>query len=119
MPEPNSRITVSSEGDVTVVELTDRKILDEVSILHIGEQLNALIIDKESPKLIVDFTNVAHLSSSALGMLITLRNHVRERNGKLSLCNIQPQIYEIFAITRLNDIFTITQSRAEALGEMG
>lgn len=119
MPEPNSRITVSAEGDVTIVELTDRKILDEVSILHIGEQLNTLVVDKPAPKLIVDFTNVAHLSSSALGMLITLHNHIRQRDGKLSLCNIQPQIYEIFVITRLNDIFKISESRAQALAEMG
>ena len=119
MPESNSRITVSTEGDVTVVELADRKILDEVSILHIGEQLNTLVADKLKPKLVVDFTNVAHLSSSALGMLITLHKNIRERDGKLSLCNIQPQIYEIFAITRLNDIFKISESRAEALTEMG
>ncbi len=118
MSEPNSRISVSTEGDVIIVELTDRKILDEVSILHISEQLNALIIDKESPKLVVDFTNVAHLSSSALGMLITLHNQVREKNGKLALCNIRPEIFEIFAITRLNDIFTIKESRGEALTEM-
>ncbi len=118
MPEPNSRISVSTEGDVIIVELTDRKILDEVSILHISEQLNALIIDKESPKLVVDFTNVGHLSSSALGMLITLHNQVREKNGKLALCNIRPEIFEIFAITRLSDIFTIKESRGEALREM-
>jgi len=118
MPEPNSRISVSSEGDVTVVELMDRKILDEVSILHISEQLNSLIVDASAPRLVVDFTNVDHLSSSALGMLITLHNCVREKAGRLVLCNIQPGIYEVFAITRLNDIFTIRNSRAEALAEM-
>jgi len=118
MPEPNSRISVSSEGDVMVVELMDRKILDEVSMLHISQQLNSLIVDKSAPRLVVDFTNVDHLSSSALGMLITLHNSVREKAGRVVLCNIHPGIYEIFAITRLNDIFTIRGSRAEALAEM-
>lgn len=118
MPEPSSRIAVSSQGDVKIVELTDRKILDEVSILHIGEQINAVIADVSAPKLLVDFTNVAHLSSSALGMLITLHNRVREQKGKLALCNIQPQIFEIFAITRLNDIFVIKESRADAIASM-
>ena len=119
MPEGNSRINVSVESDVTVVELTDRKILDEVSILHIGEQLKALIADMALPRLVVDFTNVAHLSSSALGMLITLHRQIRASSGRLALCNIQPQIYEIFTITRLSDIFDIRDSRAEAIAAVG
>ena len=118
MPEGNSRISASSVGDVTVVELTDRKILDEVSILHISEEMSALIADKSAPKLVVDFAKVEHLSSSALGMLITLHNQIRQKTGKLALCNIRPEIFEVFTITRLSDIFTIKGSRVEAIAEM-
>ncbi len=119
MPEPDSRIAVSSQDDVKIIELTDRKILDEVSILHIGEQINAVIADVLAPRLVVDFANVGHLSSSALGMLITLHNRIRQRNGRLALCNIQPPIFEIFTITRLSDIFAITATRDEAIAAVG
>jgi anti-sigma B factor antagonist len=110
-----TRMTVSTEGDVTVVELTDRKILDEVSIMQIGEQINLLLAGHDNPRLVIDFSNVGHLSSSALGLLITLRKRIVEKKGTLSLCNIQPQIYEVFAITRLNETFTILNSREEAV----
>jgi anti-sigma B factor antagonist len=110
-----TRMTVSTEGDVTVVELTDRKILDEVSIMQIGEQINVLLAGHDAPKLVIDFVNVGHLSSSALGLLITLRKRIIEKKGQLSLCNIQPQIFEVFAITRLNETFSITDSRDDAV----
>ena len=55
------------------------------------------------------------MSSSALGMLITLHKRIREKKGELRLSGIQPPIYEVFVITRLNEIFQICQSREEAL----
>ncbi len=115
MQDNSPRLNVTPIGDVTVVELTDRKILDEVNISQIGEQMNSLVAEGDRPKLVVDFANVAHMSSSALGMLITLHKRIREKEGELRLCNIQPGIYEVFVITRLNEIFEISQSRQEAL----
>ncbi len=112
------RMMVTKEQDVTVVELTDRKILDEVSIMQIGEQISSLIADEVSPRLLVDFTHVGHLSSSALGLMLKHRKQIREKDGVLALCNIQPQIYEVFTITRLNEMLTIKESRSEALAAM-
>ncbi len=119
MSEQSPRLNVTTEGDVTIAELTERKILDEVSIARIGEQLNALAAEVERPKLVVDFSSVSHMSSSALGMLITLNKRIRERDGRLRLCNIQPAIYEVFQITRLNEILEICQSRPEAVKSLG
>ena len=115
MPQDNTRLMVSTEQDVTVVQFSDRKILDEMNIMEIGRQINDLLGQDEAPRLVLDFANVAHMSSSALGMLITLHKRIRQRNGELRLCCIQPSIYEIFVITRLNDIFPICQSWQEAL----
>ncbi|MCE5276625.1 MAG: STAS domain-containing protein [Planctomycetaceae bacterium] len=118
MREVSPRLSVTKDGDVTVVVLTDRKILDEVNIMQIGEQLNALAVAATTPRMVLDFVNVAHMSSSALGVLITLNKRVRERKGELRLCNIQPAIYEIFVITRLNEIFQISASRQEAVDSL-
>ena len=115
MAEQNPRLSVETEGGVTIVQLADRKILDEVNITEIGNGLNALVAETDDVKLVVDFASVSHMSSSALGMLITLHKRIREKSGQLRLCNVQPAIYEVFVITRLNEIFRIFQSRQEAL----
>ena len=118
MPDDNARLSVSTEGDVKVARFADRKILDEVSIMHLGESLTELIVDATPPRLVLDFTNVGHMSSSALGMLITLHKRIRERDGELRLCAIGPTIYEIFVITRLNEIFRIHESVSDALADL-
>ena len=35
--------------------------------------------------------------------------------GKLKLCNIRPQIYEVFAITKLNKLFEIRENQDDAV----
>jgi len=115
MHQQSPRLNVSTEGPATVVELKDRKILDEISITQIGDQLNALVGQMGCPKVVLDFTGVVHMSSSALGMLITLHKRIRQKDGQLRLCCIQPAIYEVFVITRLNEIFEICPSRQEAV----
>jgi len=115
MQEQNPRIEVEKFGDVSVVQLTDRKILDEVGITQIGDQLNELVAQAEVPLFVLDFVNVSNMSSSALGMLITLNKRIRRKNGDLRLCNIHPAIQEVFEITRLNEIFRICSSRREAV----
>jgi len=115
MQDEAPRLIVTDQGDVKVVELTEKKMLDEVNISQIGRRLNALAAEADKPKIVIDFTNVAHMSSSALGMLITLHKRICEKQGELRLCGIAASIYEVFVITRLNEIFRISQSRSEAL----
>ena len=115
MPEQSPRLNVQTHGDITVAEFSDRKILDEVNIMQIGDQLNALVAEADAPKLVLDFASVAHMSSSALGVLITLHKHIRGKGGQLRLCNIEPAIYEVFVITRLSEIFQICDSREDAM----
>ena len=118
MQKEAPRFNVSAEGGATIVEPTDRKILDEVGISQIGEQLSSLLSQTDKPRLVLDFSNVSQMSSSALGMLITIYKRIREKQGELRLCNIAPDIYEIFVITRLNEIFRIFSSRQEAINSL-
>ena len=115
MKEPaRPHLTLIESGKVTIVEFTDRRILEELSIAEISEELGKLVQDQEKPKLLLSFSNVDHLSSAALGMLIKLNSEVKEKNGKLKLSDISPQIYEVFKITRLNKLFEIHETRRAA-----
>jgi anti-sigma B factor antagonist len=109
------RLEVEDIGDVTVVNFTDKKILDEQNIQIIGEQLFSLVDELGRRKLLLNFSNVEYLSSAALGKFITLNKKVNAAGGKLVLCGIDPQIYEVFEITRLNRIFNIQKEEQAAL----
>ena len=115
MAETIPPLSVTRHKDIRIVEFTNNRILDEANIADIGNTLGALIEEVENPKLLLDFASVDHLSSAALGMLINANNKIRERNGQLRLTDIKPQILEVFVITKLNKLFRILPSRAEAL----
>ena len=114
MAESESRLEVSREGGITVVRFADRKILEEIPIAEIGEQLTNLADAEAGIKMLLDFENVEHLSSAVLSMLINLSKRVEVQQGKLKLAKIKPQIYEVFKITRLNELFEIHDTTAKA-----
>ena len=115
MAETIPPVSVTQQKDIRIVEFTNNRILDEANISDIGNSLTALIDEKNNPKLLLDFATVDHLSSAALGMLINANKKIREKNGQLRLANIKPQIFEVFVITKLNKLFRIMGTRAEAL----
>jgi len=117
MAEEQSHIKVRGANGVKIVEFADRKILEELSIHEIGEELSKLVSEMENVKLLLCFKNVEHLSSAALGMLINLNKRVNEQEGQLKLSDISPPIFEVFKITRLNKLFSIYGTSSEALAD--
>jgi anti-sigma B factor antagonist len=109
------RLDVKDVGDVTVVNFIDKKILDEQNIQIIGEQLFNLVEELSRHKLLLNFSNVDSLSSAALGKLISLDRKIKSAGGKLILCNIAPNIHEIFEITKLDTRFNIQKEEQSAL----
>ena len=109
------RLEVSEVNDVTVVRFVDRKILDEASIQELGQELFQIVEQQKGGKILLNFSKVDFLSSAALGKLILLDKKVKTNAGKLKFSNIRPEIYEVFAITKLNKLFDIKNDEADAL----
>jgi anti-sigma B factor antagonist len=111
----NQRIKVSETGDVTVAHFLDRKILDEANIQELGQELFSLVERDNRKKVVLNFSTVEFLSSAALGKLITLLKKCKTNGSTLKLSNIRPEIYEVFAITKLNKLFDIKEDQADAI----
>ncbi|MEN6459215.1 MAG: STAS domain-containing protein [Thermoguttaceae bacterium] len=108
-------LDVSQVGDVTVVRFLDRKIIEDVNIQELGQEMFRLVEAEGRERLLLDFSSVDFLSSAALGKLITLDKKMKAHGGTLKLASIRPEIYEVFAITKLNRLFDIRRDEAEAL----
>ena len=115
MAKKESRIIVRRQDAVTIISFVDRNILEESAIQQIADEIIAIIGQSINPKILISFENVEHLSSAALGSLITVNNRVREKSGQLRLARIDPQIYEVFVITKLNKIFQIHDDIEKAI----
>ncbi len=104
-----------SNGDVTVVYFTESQIIDEGRIQQISEDLMAIADKAESGKLLLNFNDVRFMSSSVLGRLVKLNKKCKADKIKLKLCNIAPDIMEVFRITKLNKVFEIEKDEAAAI----
>jgi anti-sigma B factor antagonist len=80
-----------------------------------GQELYDLVERDERKKIILNFANVEFLSSAALGKLIGFDKRVKQHGAELILSNIRPEIYEVFAITKLTKLFEIKDDEADAL----
>ncbi|MBI1813128.1 STAS domain-containing protein [Candidatus Peregrinibacteria bacterium] len=113
-PPRRRRLEVDDIGDVTIVSFTDRDILDEHNIQVIGDQLYGPV-EEGRKKLLLNFGNVEYMASMALAKLITLQKIVQDAGGKLVLCNLDPEIREVFEITRLDTMFAIRGDEQDGL----
>lgn len=112
------RIEVNEIGDVTVVHFRDPRIIEDLKIQELGQELFQLIEVENRKKLVLNFASVDFLSSAALSRLITLDKKVKAHSGVLKICNIRPEIYEVFNITKLNRLFDIKKDEADALAAL-
>ena len=91
------------EGEINV---TNSVKLREVLIKITKEGLN---------KILVDFEKVAFIDSSGLAVLIEVVKLLKEKNGKLVLCNVNKKIRGIFEITKVYKLIDIHENRQTAL----
>jgi len=109
------RIVVSESASVSVVGFQDQKILDPEAIQELGQELFDLIERDDRKKLVLNFSKVEFLSSAALGKLITFEKKAKRNDSQLILTNISPEIFQVFAITNLDKLFTIKDTEVDAL----
>ncbi len=107
-------LSVQYDGEIAIVRFRHHKILDEPTINEITEELSELVHRTHSPKLLISFEGVDHITSGMLGTLVRINGHIRQRDGQLRLVDISESIYEIFRITQLERVFQIHRSVDEA-----
>lgn len=81
------------------------KLLDEVSELADQKKLN----------LVINLSNVKHVSSNGFGILISTRARYAKSGGILKLCNPNDRVLGILQFLRFNLFFDIYDNEREAI----
>ena len=108
-------LVVKKVGVVFVANFRDQKILDDLIIQQVGEELYRLVDAEQCENLLLNFSGVAFLSSSVLGKLISLNKRMKALGGKLKFCEMHPKVYELFTITGLHKLFDIKDDEVGGL----
>jgi anti-sigma B factor antagonist len=76
------------------------------------------VIGQGAKDVVVDFTDTTFIDSTTLGVLVGGVKRLRTNDGRLSLVCSDRNITKIFEITGLDRVFTIHQSRDEAIAAL-
>ena len=91
----------------TVTFQLEGKIVSDIDTTELIEQLQKKI-DGEEDTLIFDLSKLTHITSSGLNFFVRALTRTRNKEKKLLLNNLQPNVAKLFQISKLNEIFTIS-----------
>ena len=103
---------VSKSDDVTVVVVEGQLIVGN------RQELKQKVLEElegGERKFVVDFDKTGYIDSSGLGVLVSLSKKIREQGGELRLAGLNEDLRTLFELTKLDTLFKIADSRAEAL----
>jgi anti-sigma B factor antagonist len=113
---PPPRIDLRERDGVKVVRFHDRHLFDERTVREVADQVGAALPDDGTPiRLVLDFSDVALISSSFLSKLILLQRRVDASRGKLRLCEMSPVVQQVFRTSNLDRLFHIDRDQTAAL----
>jgi anti-anti-sigma factor len=96
---------VEQSDNVRVITFTADKVRDVENML--ARELDGRTNRLGACHLLLDFTNVEYLNSLELGTLVTLHKRMKAAGGRLTLFNLNAQVYEIFTMTHLQTVMGI------------
>ena len=107
MSEIPSKASISIEKiDGAVIARPQMKMMDENALKALTQAIDeASGADAGIALVILDLSRVAIVPSLGLGSLVQIAGKCRARQQKLKLAGVQPQIRQVFAITRLDRVF--------------
>lgn len=106
-------------------EVTDGILFINLQGDLLGEQSGLELIDIANNKInesillsAINLSSVRYMNSSGIGLLITLLTKFRNKGGEVVLINPSEQIKKLLVITKLNAIFSIVESEADAVNKL-
>ncbi len=65
-------------------------------------------------RLVVNMAGMDYINSSGINMLVNMLTKSRTKGGDIIVTNVSDKVKQLFLITKLNTLFTITDSIEEA-----
>jgi anti-sigma B factor antagonist len=100
------------DGDLLVVAVEGQLVVGNRAEF---KQLVFEQVEAGARRVLVDFSGTAYIDSSGLGALVSLGKRIREAGGVLHLAGLSDDLRTLFELTRLDTLFQLFDTRADAL----
>ena len=97
--------SVKAGNNAAVIELAGR--FDFNSHREFRDAVDQALADKKGSQISVDLNAVTYLDSSALGMLLMLRDKAKAENREVELAGAQGSVKQVLEIANFGKLFSI------------
>ena len=105
----------SSRGPVQIVELDLRQQIDGTEFDRMNQELGEVVRAQPRAAWVLDLTHVQYTGSVVLGVIVNIRQQVKQTGGRLVLCGMSQRLMEIFRTCSLDRLFTVAATRESAV----
>jgi anti-sigma B factor antagonist len=100
-------------GDVTVLDLKGRLVLDEGDVV-LRARINGLM-EQPRLKIVINMQDVTYLDSCGVGALVEKYVSLRRQGGDVKLLHLTPRTHRILEITGLLHVFEAYDTEMDAV----
>ena len=108
-------LIVQAYDNIVLARIDKPRLLEARDITSVAEDLTRLLDRYPKISLVVDLEAVVALSSAALGKLVALHKGVVNLKGRMTLAGVKPTIMPLFAVTKLDKLFTFSATAEEGI----
>jgi anti-sigma B factor antagonist len=108
--------TLRKEFNVNIVSLSG-ELIDKNQSTELTEEIDGLIANGEL-KYVFDLSELKYINSSGLNVLIHVLTKARKAGGEAVVANVSKKVNELLIITKLNTVFTVTNTVEIALSKL-
>ena len=104
--------SIVNKGDVSVINLSGY--LDAHTAPTLENNFTDLI-DQNKFKIVVNFNDLAYISSAGLGVFMAYIENIRNNNGDIKLTNMNEKVFNIFDLLGFPLLYEIFKTEEEAV----
>ena len=112
----NFKYSIQKEADINIISF-DGELIDKSQASGLIIAIDEKIENKEI-KFIFDLQGLKYLNSSGLNVLINILTKCRKSGGEVLISSLSEKVNKLFIMTKLNTIFTITDSVENAVSKL-
>jgi anti-anti-sigma factor len=109
------RVQLRTEGGVLIAEFWDCLRLDPAPVSELRKEFEAHLRAQGRPEVVVDLNGVVFAGSAALGGFLSLNRLVRQSGGRVVFCHVDPNVLEVFRVSKLVPLFVFEPDLPAAL----
>ena len=108
---------ISEENNIQLLKLSG-ELIDRNQATELMVAIDELL-ELGKSKLMIDLSELKYMNSSGLNVLIQLLTKTRSRGGESVIFNVNKKVNELLVITKLNTLFKVAETKAEAISLLG